>query len=42
MMAPELKVWIDLWHILPETWTELEGLMQEQETHNFPNTSKDD
>ena len=41
MVPPESKVWVDLWHFLPETLTELEELMQEEETRNLPETSKD-
>ena len=40
MVPPESVVWVDLWHVLPETWTELEELMQE-ETHNLPEKAKD-
>ena len=41
MVPPVSKFWVDLWHVLPETRTELEELMQEEETHNLPETSKD-
>ena len=41
MVPPESNIWVDLWHVLPETWTELEELMQEEETHNLPETAKD-
>ena len=37
----ELKVWIKLWHSLPETWTEQEELMHMEEVHNSPDASKD-
>ena len=37
----EWEVWIDLWHGLPETWTEVEKLMQEEEMCNSSDTSKD-
>ena len=33
--------WVNLWHVLPETWTELQALMQEEERHNLHETSKD-
>ena len=39
--APESKVWVDLWHVLPETWTELEEPDQEEETCNLHEKSKD-
>ena len=38
-MQLEWEVWIDLWHFMPETWTELGELMQE-ETHNSYHMSK--
>ena len=41
MVPPQSNIWVDLWHVLPETWTEPEELMQEEETCNLPETSKD-
>ena len=32
--------WIYLWHVLLETWTELGELMQEEDTYNSLNMSK--
>ena len=40
-MQLQFDVWIYLWHVLPETWTELEELMQKEEIQNSPNMSKD-
>ena len=39
-MTPEWEVWIDPWHVLPETWTEL-GAMQKEASHNSPDKFKD-
>ena len=36
MVPLESKVWIDWWHVPPETLTELEELKQEEERHNLP------
>ena len=33
-MQLEEDVWINLWHVLSETWTELGKQIQEEETHN--------
>ena len=41
MEPPEVNVWVDHWHVLPETWTEPEELEPEEETHNLPEKSKD-
>ena len=41
MVPQESNVSVDLRHVLPETWTELEELMWERETHNIPETSND-
>ena len=30
------EIWVNLWHVLPETWTELEALFGEEYTHNIP------
>ena len=37
----ELEIWINLWQVLPEMWIELLELMQEEEIHNPPETSKE-
>ena len=39
--ATRITVWVDLWHVLPETRTGLEELMQQKEMHNLPKMSKD-
>ena len=41
MVPPESKVWVDLWHLLPETLTKQKELMQKKKTHNLPEISKD-
>ena len=41
MVPPELNVCIDLSHVQPETWIELEERMQEEETLNLLETFKD-
>ena len=42
MVPPQSNIEVDLWHVLPITGTEQEEQMQEEETHNSPETSKDD
>ena len=41
MVPLEWNVCIDLWHVLPETLTEPEELLQEEERHSLPGISKD-
>ena len=41
MVPLESKVLTDMWHVLPDTWTEAEELMWGEERHNLPDTSKD-
>ena len=36
----ESEGWIDLWDVLPEIWTELGKLVQEQEIHKSPDISR--
>ena len=38
MVASESIVSIDLQHVLPETWTELEEIKHDEEGHNLPDT----
>ena len=40
-VPPESEVWVDLWHVLQETWTDLEELVQEKERLTLPVTYKD-